>query len=207
LSGAIRWKQLWKDAGQKSPEGAVETYFWAAANNNGERMRQVLAYDHRTNDYAVSQIYADREVRSESDTAKYNASGGVRFVKVRQDGNSDWDHATVMFAAMRASLAAVGSAVVDPLNPPEWEPNFNRSFDLVRLNGEWRIVADEGMVKVTLDDPDSAAVANLLMKMPPEQVEAIRSRVPPETLRIYEDLRSNGVPQQSPNPPRQFTPK
>src|ERR1039458_397809 len=105
------------------------------------------------------------------------------------------------------SPAAGGSAIIDPLKPPSWEPNFNRSFDLVRLNGEWRILAEEGRINLTLDDPDSAAVANLLIKMPPEQVEAIRPRIPAETLRVYEDLRSKGVTHQSSSPARQSTPK
>ena len=36
MDGAIRWQPLWKDAGQKSPEATVETYFWAAVPENIE---------------------------------------------------------------------------------------------------------------------------------------------------------------------------
>jgi hypothetical protein len=68
-------------------------------------------------------------------------------------------------------------------------------------------------VKLTLDDPDSQAVAKLLINMSPEQFEGIRSQVPAETLRVYEELRAKGITRESPTAPssgvlpdRKFTP-
>jgi hypothetical protein len=55
------------------------------------------------------------------------------------------------------------------------------------------VVGDEHRLKLSLDDEDAQAVANLLIKMPPEQVEAVKSRIPAETLRLYQEMRAKGA--------------
>ena len=46
---------------------------------------------------------------------------------------------------------------------------------------------------LTLDDEDSEAVAKMLMQMPPEQVEELKSKIPEPTLRVYEEMKTRGV--------------
>src|SRR5207244_684553 len=59
--GEIKPKGEWKDAGLGSPLAAIETFWWAAANNNAERMKQFLVFDRKTNAEPVSELYAKRE--------------------------------------------------------------------------------------------------------------------------------------------------
>src|SRR5262249_10311969 len=52
--GEVKGKGDWKDAGLGSPLAAVETFWWAGANNNADRMKQCIVFDRTTNAEPVS---------------------------------------------------------------------------------------------------------------------------------------------------------
>src|SRR6185295_17514092 len=62
--GEIKWKPEWKDLGLSSPEAAVQTYWWAVANTNAERLKQGMVFDRGgTNVEPISDLFATRESR------------------------------------------------------------------------------------------------------------------------------------------------
>jgi RNA polymerase sigma factor (sigma-70 family) len=193
--GKIRWCPEWKDAGLNSPEAAIETYFWATVNGNVDRLRQCMVFDHGSNCVPVSEIFARREARTEGKWWSGVQHGGVRISKIHQAGNNDQGHAEIEVEIMRSPIEAGQMVLVDPANPPPWNPTIKNTYKLMKVDGEWKMIGDEQRVKLTLDDEDSQAVAKLLMTLPPEQIEEIKSKslIPAETLRVYEELKAQGA--------------
>jgi RNA polymerase sigma factor (sigma-70 family) len=62
--GDIKWKPEWKDLGLSSPDATVQTYWWAVANTNAERIKQCMVFDRLTNAVPVSDLFAKRESRA-----------------------------------------------------------------------------------------------------------------------------------------------
>jgi RNA polymerase sigma factor (sigma-70 family) len=193
--GKIRWRPEWKDVGLSSPEAAIETFWWALENKNIDKVRQTLVFDRVTNAEPVSELFAKREARSDGGIWKMATLGGVRLSSAYQDGDENRSHADVEVEVMRPPIDGGEMIPVDPANPPSWSPNIKNAFHLMKVDGEWKVVGDEHRLKLTLDDEDSAAVANLLIKMPPEQIEELKSKslIPDRTLRVYEELKASGT--------------
>jgi hypothetical protein len=121
--------------------------------------------------------------------------GGVRISRIHQAGDSDRGHAEIEVEIMRSPIEGGQLILVDSANPPPWNPTIKDAYKLGKVDGEWKMIGDEQRVKLSLDDEDSQAVARLLITMPPEQVEEIKSKslVPAETLRAYEELKAQGA--------------
>lgn len=68
-------------------------------------------------------------------------------------------------------------------------------FDLMRVNGEWKIIRDEQKVTLTVFDDDSEAVAKQMMQMDPKTLEQLKAdpRLPLRPLRVYEELKAKAV--------------
>jgi hypothetical protein len=94
-----------------------------------------------------------------------------------------------------AQVPAETAPSFNPAEPPEWSPERTETLEVMRNepDGEWKIIGNEGRVMLTLDDEDSEAVAKMLMQIPPEQVEELRSKIPEPTLRVYEEMKTRGV--------------
>ena len=78
----------------------------------------------------------------------------------------------------------------NPKNQSGPPPAQRQPYELMKLDGEWKIIGHENQVKLSLDDPDSSAVAELLLHMPPEQFEQLKSQIPAPTLQAYEELKA-----------------
>ena len=195
IIGKIRWRPEWKDAGLNSPEAAIETYFWATVNGNVDRLRQCMVFDHGSNCVPVSEIFAKREARTEGRWWSGVQQGGVRISKIHQAGDNDRGHADMEVEIMRSPIEGGKMILVDSANPPPWNPTIKNTYKLWKVDGEWKMIGDEQRVKLTFDDEDSQAVAKLLMTLPPEQIEEIKSKslIPTETLRAYEELKAQGA--------------
>ncbi len=188
--GEIKWNPKWKDIGLSSPDAAVQTYWSAIANTNAERIKQCMVFDHYTNAVQVSDLFAKRESRSNQGFYR-GGTWAARLAGVRQGRDRCWLQIEWMrdFTPDRPSF--------DPANPPDWNPERTETIALIRndVDGEWKVAGDEHQLKLTLDDEDSQAVAELLMTMPPERVEELKSKslIPAETLRVYEELKTQGA--------------
>ena len=74
--GSVKWLAQWKDAGLGSPESALETYWWAIASGNVEKLQRCMVF--RVSGEPVSNLFATREARSESYPLKSGRIGGIR---------------------------------------------------------------------------------------------------------------------------------
>jgi hypothetical protein len=84
--GSLKWVPEWKDVGLDSPESAVETYWWAIASGNSDRLQQCMAFNRGSTGETVSPLYARREVRSESMPIK---SGKIEAMRLCSVSRSD----------------------------------------------------------------------------------------------------------------------
>ncbi len=196
--GQVRWRPEWKDVGAKTPEAAIETYCWAVMNGNVDRVRQSMVFRGGSGPETVSELYARRETR-DSSIWKGAALGGVRLARTFppvgiRTGNLADALADVEVEVMRPGIETGQVVPVDAANPPPWTPQSNSTFHLEKLDDEWKIVADEHRLKLSLDaEEDSEEVARMLIGMPPEESEAIKSNIPAKTLEMYEALKAKGV--------------
>ncbi len=180
--GQVKTMGEWKDVGLNSPLAAVETFWSAAANNNIERMKQCLVFDRRTNAEPVSDIYAKRETQSNGGLVQSIGEAGVRLTSQSADW-LDTDRTTIGVQVVGTRPYPDGSV----LNVTQGE-----EFQLLRVNGEWKIIRDENRVKLSLWDDDSEAVAKMMLQMDSKAIEQVKAdpRLPLRTLQAYERLKS-----------------
>jgi len=189
--GGIKWSPASKDVGLRSPEAAVQTYWWAVSNTNAERLKQAMVFDRGTNCAPVSDLYAKRESRFNQGFYQGEV-WAARLAAVTQD------------SPYRGSLQiewmiknAPGSPSFDPAVPPTWNPQRTETIAVMRndSDGEWKIVGDEPRVHMTVDDEDSEAVAKAMIQMDPRALEYLMTdpRLPSRTLRTYEALKANAA--------------
>ncbi len=95
--------------GLASPLAAIETFWWAAANNNAERMKQCIVFDRKTNAEPVSELYAKRETRSNAGPVEL--ADGVRLLS-QSLGMADSNRATIEIVLTGAWRRRVGETSV-----------------------------------------------------------------------------------------------
>ena len=196
--GQVRWRPEWKDVGAKTPEAAIETYCWAVVNGNFDRVRQSMILLRGSGPEAVSDLYARRETRASS-IWKRAALGGVRLTQTFppigiRTGNLADLGTDIEVDVMCPGIETGQIIPVDPASPPPWAPDSKDTFHLMKLDDEWRIRADENRLKLSLDaEEDSEEVARMLIGMPPEEVEAMKSNIPPRTLEMHEEMKAKGA--------------
>ena len=189
--GATKWLRDLKDAGMGSPQAAVETYWWAVASTNVEKVKQCMVFDRGLKGESVSQLFAEREARSGTGRLRARTVGGLRLYSVAASGDlthlmAGNDRATIVVEMMESVLAADGT----PKNQSGPPPTQRQPYELMKLDGEWKVIGHENQVKLSLDDPDSYAVAELLLNMPPEQFQQVKSLVLAPALQAYEELKA-----------------
>ncbi|MEK7675701.1 MAG: hypothetical protein AAB676_07700, partial [Verrucomicrobiota bacterium] len=197
--GQTKWSQDWKNAGLNSPEAAFETYHWAAANTNFQTMRQCLIFDYGTNTESPPELFANRKVRSELIEISHGLTGGIRLYSVRQWSD---DRAGIEIEKMeRRGVEAVRPGINGTedhyfklSDPPEWDLRKD-TVNLLKVDGEWKVIENTpDRLSLTPDDEDPNAVAEMMMKMGPNELEQIKTKVPLRTLRAYEALKAKGTP-------------
>ncbi len=196
--GQTKWPNDWRNAGLGSPEAAFETYQWAAANSDFQTMRQCLIFDYGTNTESPPQLFADRRVRSELAGISHGLTGGIRLYSVVQWSD---DRAGIEIEKMeRRGVDAVRPGINGTedhyfklSDPAEWDLKKD-TVNLLKVDGEWKVITENtpGYVNLTPDDEDSGAVAELMMKMGPNELEQLKAKVPLRTLRAYEALKAKG---------------
>ncbi|MCW5553659.1 MAG: sigma-70 family RNA polymerase sigma factor [Verrucomicrobiae bacterium] len=198
--GQTKWPNDWRNAGLSSPEAAFETYQWAAANSDFQTMRQCLIFDYGTNTESPPQLFANRKVRSELAGISHGLTGGIRLYSVVQWSD---DRAGIEIEKMeRRGVDAVRPGINGTedhyfklSDPAEWDLRKD-TVNLLKVDGEWKVITENtpGYVNLTPDDEDSGAVAELMMKMGPNELEQLKTKVPLRTLRAYEALKAKGSP-------------
>ncbi len=194
--GSTKWVAEWKDSGLDSPEAAVATYWWALAHTNANRLKECMVFDRGLHGEPVTDIYARREARSEP-RLNEGKIGGIRLYSSTQTGEetgSSLPNRAKIDVDVWRRINETDQAPAIPDGAVGWVPARN-TYDLMNLDGKWKVIRGENNLKLTLDDEDSAVVANLLMKMPPAQIEELKSKslIPARTLHVYEELKSKGA--------------
>ncbi len=196
--GQTKWSKDWKNAGLSSPEAAFETYHWAAANTNFQTMRQCLIFDYGTNTESPPELFTNRKARSELAYISHGLTGGIRLYSVMQWSD---DRAGIEIEKMdRRGVEAVRPGVNGTddhyfklSDPPEWNLR-KETVNMLKVDGEWKVITENTRLDLTPDDEDSNAVAEMMMKMGPNELEQIKTKVPLRTLRAYEALKAKGSP-------------
>jgi RNA polymerase sigma factor (sigma-70 family) len=195
--GQMKRPQDWRNAGFGSADALLETYWWAIANTNFQTMRQCFAFENWTNAETQPEVFANRTLRSEHEHLRLGLYGGVQPFSVSDFGP---DRARIEFEVLerkgvnaeRPGINGTEDHYFRPSDPPEWEER-SRELDLVKINGEWKVLASQNrMPGLTPDDEDSEAVAKAMLNMGPNELEQIKTKVPLRTLRAYEALKSKG---------------
>jgi len=186
--GETKWNPHWEDLGLSSPDAAVQTYWCAIANTNAQRIKQCMCFDRVTNCILVSDIFAKREARANQ--GWYQGRWAARLAAVTQGSPCR--------AQLQIDWMAVGRPdrlPFDPANPPKWITDRTETVEVMRNGAEedWKVVGDEHRIMLTLDDEDSEAVAKMLIQMPPEQLEQVKSLIPDRTLRVFKELKAKSV--------------
>jgi RNA polymerase sigma factor (sigma-70 family) len=180
--GETRWRTNWMDSGLTSPQAALLTYWWAVANLNIDRVKSSMVF---STGGPVSESYAKREAQTEGAQTYSDTFGGLRLSSVKLSNDRAMIEVDVL-----TRITAKGGIPVAADDPPEWSAGRNRTFDLMRLGDEWKVVGEQNLQKLRLSDPEDAeAVASMLFNMSPDVVEKLKPRIPPATLRAYEELR------------------
>jgi hypothetical protein len=65
----------------------------------------------------------------------------------------------------------------------------------MKVGKEWKVLGEEGHLKLTPDDEDSEVVAKMMMNMSPEQIEEMKqeAHIPTRTLQLYEQLKAKAA--------------
>ena len=68
-------------------------------------------------------------------------------------------------------------------------------FNLMKVDGEWKVIREEQRVKLSIFDEDSEAVAKMMMQMSLETLDQIKAdpRLPLRTLQAYEALKAKAA--------------
>ena len=183
--GEIKLKRDWQDIGLGSPLAAVETFWWAVANNNVERMKQCIAFD-RGNAEPVPQLYAKREVASNAGLVERIEGAGLSIVSVSR-------------AQMPSDRAQIAIELSGRLPKPDgtlMDFADKEELQLMSANGEWKVIRSENRVKLSMyDEDDSEDVAKMMLTMDPKSLEQLKadSRLPLRTLRAYEELKAKAA--------------
>ena len=126
--------------------------------------------------------------------------GGVRIHKIYAGYGQNLDHASFEVETMNPGLepGEPGSdshyrktIPLDPANPPAWNPIGNETFNLVKVDDEWKVIR-QNHLRLTIDDEDSEAVAKMMLQMDAETLKQLTSdpRLPVRTLQAYEALKA-----------------
>jgi RNA polymerase sigma factor (sigma-70 family) len=196
--GSVKWLAEWKDAGLTSPEAALETYWWAIASGNVEKLQQCMVFDRGVASEPVSQLYAKREARSESYPLKSGTIGGIRLYSFSQSSDANhWpplERAKAEVELIRRVREEDGLPAA-PDGSPTWTAGQKRTLELMKAGDEWKVSGYENSVKMSLDDEDSEAVAKMMMQMDPKTLEELKGepRIPLRTWQAYEDLRAKAA--------------
>ena len=184
--GEIKPKSDWQDAGLGSPLAAIETYWWAAANKDIQKMKQCIAFGIHTNAEAVSDLYARREAVAGAIELFSFGGTGLRLLAQSFDNT-------------RPDLAKVTAAVIGHVLLPDGtvhDTAQSQEFELVRIKDDWKVLRNEHTVKLTpWDEDDWEAISKAMLDMDPKTLEQLKSNphLPLRTLRAYEALKAKGT--------------
>ena len=138
-----------------------------------------------TNAEPVSELYAKREAQTNAGLVQSLEGAGVRLLS-HSFGILDSDRAKIEVAVI-GRLPRSDGTLTDIMDTED--------FQLLRVNGEWKVVRDEKRLNLTIWDDDSEAIAKEMMRMDPKTLEQLKSdpRLPLRTLRAYEELKAKGT--------------
>jgi len=182
----------WKDMGLSSPEAAVATYWWAMAGNNALAMKDSIVFERGIQGTPVTDIYAKREARSQHDRIVAGKIGGIGLRSIATTGSlsSGLPGRAKIEIDVYRQVEPGDNLPPAPGGRPAWFPE-KESYELMMVDGKWKVIVAENAMRLSLDDEDRNAVATMLLKMAPEAVQEIRSKIPAETWRIYEELSAS----------------
>ena len=183
--GETKWRTNWMDCGLATPEASLLTYWWAVANLNIDRVKSSIVFSTGDPSEPVPDSYAKREAESEGAQTYLASFGGLRLNSLKLS-----DELATIEVAFLNRIIAIGGVPVAPEAPPEWTATSDRAFELMRVNDEWKVIREKNLRRLRFDDPDFETVADMLSKMAPEVVERLKPRLPPATLRAYEELKA-----------------
>ena len=170
-----------KDAGLGSPLAAAETFWWAGANNDAERMKQCLVFDRKTNAEPVSELYSKREARSNAE--EWEHFEGIRLLSQTHD-------------MLDSNRASIGIVRINLRSQPDGKVVSSIAtgggVEVLKVGGEWKVVRDPDVLKLSVFDEDSEGVAKMMLRMNPKTLQQLMAnpRLPPRTLRAYEALKA-----------------
>ena len=186
--GETKWRTNWTSVGTASPEAALLTYWWAVANRNVEGVKNsTISFS----DKPVSDEDAKEAIREDGTQTYFDSFGGLRLRSLKLSRDS----ATVEVAKLNRVIAK-GGITIPPTELPEWGESPSQTFELMSVYNDWRIVRHENhknRIRISFDDPDIEHVARMLITIPPEAVEKLKHRIPPATLRAYEELKARAA--------------
>jgi len=183
--GETKWRTNWMDCGLATPEASLLTYWWAVANLNIDRVKRSIVFSTGDPSEPVPDSYAKREAESEGPQTYLESFGGLRLRSVKLS-----DELATIEVAFLNRIIAIGGVLVAPEAPPEWTATADRAFELMRVKDEWKVIREKNLRRLRFDDPDFETVADMLSKLSPEVVERLKPRLPPATLRAYEELKA-----------------
>ncbi len=181
--GETKWRTNWTRVGIASPEAALLNYWWAVANLNIEGVKNSMVFD---TEEPIPDSVAKREYEYEGPQTYGRSFGGIRLNAIKRSN----DRATIETEFLNRATA-VGGVPLAENDPPVWGASQGKTFELMKIDEEWKVVRSKNLQKILLDDPDIDSVVKFLISIPPERVEQMKPRIPPATLRVYEELRSN----------------
>ena len=128
--GTTRWLRELKDAGLGSPQAAVETYWWAVASANVERLKNAGCLTADLKGEPVSQLFAEREARSGAGRLRAGTVGGLRLYSVAASGDvthvmSGNDRATIVVETVESVMADDGNPKNQSGPPPAQDSPMN----------------------------------------------------------------------------------
>jgi len=148
-------------------------------------MKQCIVFDRKTNAEPVSELYAKREAQFNAGLMESLQASGVRLLSHRFD-MLDSDRAKIEVAVIGRLPHADGTLA---------DITDQKELQLLRVSGEWKVVRDPELVRLSIWDDDSEAVAKMIMRMDPKTLEQLKydPSLPLQTLRAYEDLKAKGT--------------
>lgn len=157
--GARVERSDWHDAGQASPEATVQTYWWAAATGNADRLRQCCV--PREGNDNVSAEYAALDLKDRSERLNPRLIGALRLTSIAR---ADADHATVEIDQMHRIHGINGQEIPETELQRAWSNPVKESYEVRNIQGQWRLVrADSlemlGFLDMLRQDRNQAAAA------------------------------------------------
>ena len=189
--GETKWRTNWTSVGIASPETALLTYWWAVANLNIEGIKNSMIFSDGD---PLSDSVAKREYEYEGPQTLPSSFGGFRLNSMsRMNSISRSNDRASIEVEFLNRIIARGGIPLEKTDPPEWSGGHNRTFELMRVNEEWKVIRERNLQKILLSDPDIESVVNFLITIPPERVEKMKPQIPHATLRAYEELKARAA--------------